>query len=500
MRHRILLAAGFTYLCVVNLIWISHDTRPPFWDMANHQRFALRVHDSFGQHGMAALAAIPGLTDSYPPLYHSIVALFYGLFGTNFDAAAWANIPAILILLMATYGIGRRVYSPPLAATAAVLVNFYPLLIWLSRETLIDYWLTSLVALSIWLLLQTEGFSRKGWSVALGVCCALGMLTKWTFPFFVVLPYLWVARNRWKDAMTPVAVAFLLAAAWYIPALPLLRNFSAINAAGAQSEGDPSLVSGQALIFYWRALEGYQLFLPLFLAFVAGAALLARRFEYSWMPVVLWAAGGWLALLFFANKDPRYSAPLLPAVALITARIFENRSAALLVLFPFLIFQHYMVSFGIPQLPDSIVMVKGVEGPLSWNWNLYTQRYFGLWGPPAREDWRIDRVLDRVSAVEHPVKLGIVPDIPRFDSAAFNLTIALRRLPVVVHRISEVDEAAIAGSDYLIAGRDGTPTYSAPNTKSIHEYIRTHPQRFSEMESFALPNGEAVILYRVTNP
>ena len=68
-----------------------------------------------------------------------------------------------------------------------------------------------------------------------------------------------------------------------------------------------------------------QLFLPLFVAFLIGAVMLVRRFDLSWMPIVLWIVSGWFALVLFQNKDPRYSVPLLPAVALITARMVPLR-------------------------------------------------------------------------------------------------------------------------------------------------------------------------------
>src|SRR5262249_42511355 len=149
------------------------------------------------------------------------------------------------------------------------------------------------------------------------------------------------------------------------------------------------------------------------------------NFDRAWMPVVLWALSGWLGLMLFQNKDPRYSAPLLPAIALITARVFQKREALFLPLIPLLLFQHYLVSFGVPQLPASVAVMKGVNGPLSWDWNLYTQRYFGLWGPPANEDWKIEHVLQTVSQ-GGDVRLGMVPDIPRFDAQAFEFYITLR--------------------------------------------------------------------------
>src|SRR5262245_6504414 len=112
MRHRFLIAASFSYLVIANLIWIAVDTRPPYWDMADKQIGALRIYDAASQAGIRALAMIPFLTGPYPPLYHSIVAAFYALFGKTIDAAQWANLPAIGLLFISTYEIGRTVFKP----------------------------------------------------------------------------------------------------------------------------------------------------------------------------------------------------------------------------------------------------------------------------------------------------------------------------------------------------------------------------------------------------
>ena len=111
IRHRFLLGASFLYLVAANLIWIARDTRPPYWDMADKQIGALRIYDAVATSGIGAIGQIPFLTDSYPPLYHSIIAVFYAIFGKTVDAAQWANLPAIALLFIATYGIGRSLLN-----------------------------------------------------------------------------------------------------------------------------------------------------------------------------------------------------------------------------------------------------------------------------------------------------------------------------------------------------------------------------------------------------
>ena len=500
IRHRFLLAAAFVYLAAANLIWIARDTRPPFWDMAYHQTAALRICDAFSTFGIRAIAVVPFLTGFYPPLYHTIVGIFYSLFGKTTDAAEWANLPALAILIAATYGVGRTVLKPLPAALAAMLVGFFPYLIWLSRETLVDYWLTAMVALAMWALIRTQEFSNRNATVAFGIVCGLGLLTKWTFPLFVSLPAAWLARKNLKNACIAAAIAAVIAAFWYLPAGQSLQQLAQINNAGGASEGDPGLFSFQALVFYARALEGYQLFLPLFLVFIAGAIYLVRNFDRGWIPVVLWLIGGWLGLMLFQNKDPRYSAPLLPAVALISARAFEKNKTFIALLIPVLLFQHYLVSFGVPQLPPAAVLLKGVKGPLSWDWNLYRQNYFELWGPPAREDWQVERVLAKVTAGDaRTVRLGMIPDIPRFDWGAFQFYIALSKLPVMFNRIVFFDEGVISNNDYILMSENdqGWATNVSSDLKKINEYILDRPDRFHMIDSFALPNGDMIRLYKV---
>jgi hypothetical protein len=407
-------------------------------------------------------------------------------------------LPAIAILLLGTYRIGKTVLTPTASAIAAVLANFYPFVLWLSRETLIDYWLMCSVCGAFWLLLKTEKFSHRWWSILFGFACGLGMLTKFSFAFFIAAPFVWAARRNLRNALLAIIVGILICGPWYFWSIPALIELSHINAAGGRSEGDPAVLSWQGLMFYWRVLEGYQLFLPLFIAFIFGAFRLAREFESSWTPIVLWLVGSWVAFHIFQNKDPRYTAPLLPAIALITAKAFEGRRILITMLLPFLVFQHYLVSFGIARLPDTVVLQSGLHGPLSWDWQLFTQKYFGLWGPPSREHWPIDRVLDQLPRMRNrPLRLGLVPDIPRFDHAAFRLQIALRRMSVIIHSVHDTAEASVNDNDFVLAGTAIIDRYSAPNARAIGEYINVHSERFRLVETIVLPNGEVVSLYAI---
>jgi hypothetical protein len=96
------------YLVTTNLIWISLDTRPPFWDMSYDSSSAFRIYDAFGQHGLRALVFVPSLTGFYPPLFQSVIAAVWGLFGKTIAVSRMTNLVALVILFGGTYGIGKR--------------------------------------------------------------------------------------------------------------------------------------------------------------------------------------------------------------------------------------------------------------------------------------------------------------------------------------------------------------------------------------------------------
>jgi len=502
MKHRILLAASLIYLAVTNIAWIAIDTRPPFWDMANHALWSLDVLRDFQAHGLAALKTLPFASPFYPPFYYARVAMAYYIGGVSIDTAQLANIPAIILIGLATYGIGRTIMRPAAAAIAAVLINFFPFMLWISRETLIETWLTALVALAIWALMKTKEFADNRWSVVFGVFCGLGMLTKWTFAIFVVPPALWAARRHWNNALKASIIAVVLSAYWYVPRLATLPALWEQVRVAAQNEGDPTVFSLQAWVFYIRALEGSLLFLPLFAAFAVGGVVLVRKRNQTfpkWTPIALYLIGAWFGLSLLPNADPRYAAAALPAVALVIAAAFEYSPLAQSVLVAFLVFQHVLVSFGIPWLPERVVLLKGPDATVRYDWNLYSQTYFGLWGKPERQDWQIDHVLQRVTAENtRTVRIGLIPDLPRFDEPAFHFASAVHQYRVAVSRQFSPEEASLLENDYLLMSLGTQSVFGspAPHAEEINAYVIAHPDHFRVEDTFPLPNGETIRLYR----
>src|SRR5206468_8062676 len=85
-------------LWVVNAVWLLLDARPPVWDMALHQSYALNYLPGFSP-GTPLLSR----SGNYPPFVHLAIACGFLLFHPSPGVAALANAPATLILLWGVY-------------------------------------------------------------------------------------------------------------------------------------------------------------------------------------------------------------------------------------------------------------------------------------------------------------------------------------------------------------------------------------------------------------
>jgi hypothetical protein len=128
----------------------------------------------------------------YPPLFHIASAGFYSLFGVSADSASLTNTIFPAVLLTAIYGIGEQMYDVATGLPAACLVSRFPNVFLMARFTDIEFSMLSLVALSAFLLLETDHFLKQGWSHALGISLGRGLLAKWVSIVFAGPPLLYI--------------------------------------------------------------------------------------------------------------------------------------------------------------------------------------------------------------------------------------------------------------------------------------------------------------------
>lgn len=525
-------AFGLAVLLAVNILWFRKDDAPPIYDMAYHLSLGWQARKALGNGDLAGLFT---LSDYYPPLVHWTLAIAYFATGPRPAAVLLANLGWAALLALSMYRIGCRMAGPWSAAAAAVAAIWLPMNAWWSREAMLDVPLTACVAAATLLLIEAcDSTDRWHW-LALGLALGLGMLVKWTFILFLAPPLVLCMIRRMRQRrqspgkVSPVAhwldaalVAVVVAFPWYILHLQNLRKrFSATMAEGL-AEGDPSVGSLSSVTFYIQSLLSYHLFAVFFVLAVIGVLVALHRRNRVDLVLLIQLAGGWVFLTLLANKDPRYLMPLVPMLVLLGTSVL--RSGWLFAVVALALAQLLAVSFdiGLPQrirLVESSVPVWQERWLHEENhrehsrivllrsgWDLFQASYAGMIGPPRKEDWKVNAILERVvsnaAAGSRRQLLALVPDMPRFHAGAFQLQADWRGWPVKTSRPrAGADWEALEDFDYVVIkeGNQGPPWTTAQNAE-IDMFVKNNPAYFKVVELYQLPDGSWARLCRIERP
>jgi len=270
----LLIGAIVLFYAVTNWLWLADNVTSTGWDKPRHLARSLYYDQLLSQPSIRSLFTVVVGDPVRTPLFPASATIMYRLFGRDPDVAAMVNILYLAVALAATYGIGRRWRGTALGLIAVALLAVFPMYYSMSRYFYLEFALAAMVTLTVYLLLTTDGFKRRGMSILFGLSLGLTLLSKRTSAVFVVgpvlaviliyglLPLLWRQvrailalrdRKAWLRYLRNAALALLIglapAAIWYLP------NRQAVH----------DLYLGDALFFAWwllAALTAYCLLLP----------------------------------------------------------------------------------------------------------------------------------------------------------------------------------------------------------------------------------------------
>lgn|GEM_PF-4597675 len=542
---------------LVTAWWLRADTRPPRWDEAGYLTVSLRYYEALTEGGISSFfTSLVQVDRQHPPLVSALAVPAYLLFGNSADAALAVNVVAYIILLRAVYGIGTRLASPQAGIFAAVLVSTYPSVFSLSRIFLLDFFHTALVALSLYLLLRSEGFSRRRFSLALGVAMGLGWLCRAFFPIFMVGP-LGISLIAWRKARTiqaktptvtevqpgrylahTLAAFVAVAGPWYLLNFKPLTERSLSAAYGVEAIGfgpeEPlrltawggylirfinlqtsllgTLVFLVALIVLWRkraAFAGQRALAvthPLHGLCLLGVAIVVPYLFFSTLP----------------SQDHKNITPISPAMAVVSAwglSLLARRIVKRVVVIGITIcslFQYSIATYGCRLLPPSVDVYLGKSLPwltvMRQGWTKPTAYYM----LPVQEHWPIEEILFSITgegrgpngapALRRPAVVMITPDYPLFNVTNFAYFSALNRLPLSVQRLGDprilegkAYRTMLLGADFAVVKTgeqgDGVPWFTQYN-EEIRAFLQSPESGFVEVRPrFPLPDGSEAILY-----
>ena len=242
------------------------------------------------------------------------------------------NFVFTLILLAGVIGLGAAMGSTRLGLWAALVTALCPALVASSWYFVLDYPLTAMVAMGLFLLWRTEGFSHTANSVAFGLWSGLGLWVKISYPFYLIIPCCWaVTAKLWRGPRLKTALNVLLGVVLCLGLFTLTEapDFGAlVEDIRFHADAEKFLDQDMAVdIRPWTLewLSSQVVFaainfpFPLLVLLLPALVLLHRRRGAPGRGLALvtfW--GGLVVLTLLMVKMERYLQPLYPVICLIT--------------------------------------------------------------------------------------------------------------------------------------------------------------------------------------
>ncbi len=274
-----------------------------------------------------------------PPLTYWLIALCFELLGVSKGAGRLAPAVAALLLLLATFWLGRLLLDRRAGLAAMIILATSVGFMSVGRLAMSDMLLALLSTLAVALGVKLREASAAWALPALGAVLGLGFLNKG--PIAVLLPGLGLALLAWqrRREAPPKPRALALASAifavlgfgWFVAiyarlgAEPLVHFFLREN---LERFAASTYDSGQPLFFYvgaylsvgapWSALFALAAARALRPPDVVVPGVAAARFLLLWIALML------LPLSLSRGKIDYYLLPLLPAFSLVLGRHFAQ--------------------------------------------------------------------------------------------------------------------------------------------------------------------------------
>jgi 4-amino-4-deoxy-L-arabinose transferase-like glycosyltransferase len=580
----LLLLLIFAILSASTVAWTLNDKTPPAWDPADHISAGYDFYTPLSQGSLNGFVQEFFIEPHYyAPFVHLLTGMIFFLFGASRLSGIGVNFISLAVLLASVNWMSQALYtqkpkafpeesaepssnerskkdenqiaSMTMGVLASLLAVSYHFSAWLLHDAFLDYPLMAIVAASFALLIRAGDFLKLKDAALFAVAAGIGMMTKQTFAFFLLMPAIYVTGrvlfSRNLKAIRNLALAGLLvlaiSAIWYAPHLQEVIAIYQVNREAAINENEAPLYSIMSNLYYVHGIISPQIQLPFGFLFFGGLIYsLVRRRKESIL-LYLWLISGLVAFTMVANKDLRYTVPLLPAVAILSVCWVRdlrftagNKSRLALKLAPVaLITVWCCASFYNAQWPSD-GQGSYIDSP-RFRWMVFARNYFGFDHRPLPYDWGIQGLVQAVdqdwrenqpsatATNKSPAKvqpaptpsetvspsthqafddsqfpvLGVVVNLPQLNPSNVAMFVRFAAKERGAPPSIKVDWLTAAGSKYRLEGVDyllvrtglDKAEWLAPLERSAESIVKT-PQ-FKRVAAFAIPLEDAeAVLYR----
>jgi 4-amino-4-deoxy-L-arabinose transferase-like glycosyltransferase len=516
------LCAILIFFSAFNCLWLKQDNIPLWYDYGLYFDRSVQIYYASFYGPKVFIDSLLGLND-FNQAYHPhrpflpLVSIFlYPFLGVSEDSAVATMLVFFAILIFSMYAIGKKMFGSLVGILAAAIIPLYTEVIWSSRHYSTDFAVMSLVSLSILLLLKSENFSNRIYSLLFGLTVGLGMLTKEIFVVYILGPLSFSVltffprrgfdsniRLRIKNILFAFFWALLIISFWYIPHLRVVLSkiFEAAYSENIRIYYKlPSVLSFAGLSFYVTKLV--TVVSPFYLiAFYLGTVsillhLKGKPNNRNIMLLLLWILVSYIILTTAPDKAECYLLGILPALAMITAlglslirsRIIKYASILILVLFGSM--QFLVTSF------------KNFN-----QFNHYKIGYSALW--PRNENWKINEIISYLEStrvknkiLKTPLSVVVVPNMYEFSWINFMYRARIDCLKYtflgIFNQSAGMAEFVLSNEfDFVIfksAGNQGL-FITSQESEIVRERLVKSSSYIELPKRFELPDAKSIVIY-----
>ncbi len=336
-----------------NFVWLQKTADFPLNDFLHYNEMT-QWYDSIKQGRIPFLNEQLSYVNHYVPLYFFLPVICRLFFETGYHFNIMFNIIYFALLLICLYFFTKKMYGKTTALLAVSLVSLYPGIYCTSRFFYIEFGLLWIVVFSIYMLIQSDYFSNRKYSILSGIAVGIGLMIKATYTLFIfplffyfLIMSLWRAiRDKEKEIFFNIIICnciWCAIAGWKYFRLHALRQYF-MN----------YVIEGGGSIFDYAGYLHNVLLQPSFLiVFLISVVwfLVYERKERKIIFLLLLLPAFLYHSLMLHLKMSRYILPLLPTIAVVSAWWLNSIKwkkikwgiCGILILYGFI--QYYVTSF-----------------------------------------------------------------------------------------------------------------------------------------------------------
>jgi hypothetical protein len=320
----------------LSLRWGYLDQSPPRWDESGYLVQATVLHQTLAGEGLRAfLRTVFNYDRGKVMLVTIIVQPFFSAFGASLKVAMMTINLFWFLLAWAIYGIARITAGPMAGQRAGffalALFCLYPMTTALSNYYLVEFPLVSFVCATNYSFLKFHYTSNRKWLWLAGFFIALGMLTKVTFPCFILSGFI-LFLLEFKKSQTLFKSLKLFSPVYIVPLIivgpyygynfrPIVETTLFLSSIKlAKLYGFGPIFDWTTVLTYWT---GIFLNPTMVTAVICSGAVITRfilKKKESWSDLIgvfplwlffIWFMVPFLLATFGTIKDDRYVYPAL---------------------------------------------------------------------------------------------------------------------------------------------------------------------------------------------